>query len=58
MADYVAVARLEQLPCGAGTVVTIGNKDVALFNVEGTVYAMANACLHQGMSLGGSPLEG
>jgi len=58
MADYVAVARLEQLPCGAGTVVTVGNADVALFNVDGTVCAIADACLHQGMSLGGSALDG
>lgn len=58
MADYVEVARLEQLPCGAGTVVTVGNTDVALFNVDGTVCAMADACLHQGMSLGGSALDG
>ena len=58
MADYVAVGRLEHLPCGAGTVVTVGNTDVALFNVDGTVCAIADACLHQGMSLGGSALEG
>ena len=48
MADYVEVARLEQLPCGAGTVVTVGNGTVALFNVDGTVLALiADACLHQ-----------
>ena len=41
-----------------GTVVTIANKEVALFNVEGTVYAMENACLHQRQSLGSSPLDG
>ena len=52
MAEFIEVARLDELPPGRGTVVTIADKDVALFNVEGTVYAMANACLHQGQSLG------
>ena len=58
MAEFVEVARLDDLLPGRGTVVTIGEKDVALFNVEGTVYAMENACLHQGQSLGSSPLDG
>jgi len=58
MADYIEAARLDELPVGRGTVVTIANKDVALFNVEGTVYATSNMCLHQGLSLGHSKLEG
>ena len=58
MAEFIEVARLDELPPGRGTVVTIGDKDVALFYVEGTVYAMANACLHQGQSLGSSQLDG
>ena len=58
MAEFVEVARLDELPLGRGAVVTVANKDVALFNVDGTVYAIADTCLHQGMSLGGSALEG
>ena len=58
MAEYVEVARLDQLPPGSGSVVTVANKDVALFNVDGTVYAMDNSCLHQGSSLGSSELKG
>ena len=58
MANYVEVASVEQLPPGRGTVVTVEGKDVALFNVDGTVYAIKDACLHQGMSLGTSKLEG
>ena len=33
-------------------VVTIEGKDIGLFNVDGVIYAMDNACLHQGVSLG------
>ena len=40
MANYFEVASLEQLPPGAGTVVTIEGKDIALFNVDGIIYAM------------------
>jgi nitrite reductase/ring-hydroxylating ferredoxin subunit len=58
VAEFIEVARLDELPPGSGTVVTIADKDVALFNVEGTVYAMENTCLHQGQSLGSSPLDG
>ncbi len=58
MAEFIEVARLDELPPGRGTVVTIADKDVALFNVEGTVYAIEDACLHQGQSLGSSSLDG
>jgi 3-phenylpropionate/trans-cinnamate dioxygenase ferredoxin subunit len=58
MAEFVEVMRLEQLPPGKGTTVTVAGKDVALFNVDGTIYAMEDSCLHQGLSLGTSQLEG
>ena len=38
--------------------VTVGGKHVALFNEEGIVYAMEDACLHAGTSLGMGVLEG
>lgn len=43
---------------GNGTVVRIGGTDVAIFNVDGTIYAMGDSCLHHGVSLGTSKLEG
>src|SRR5271170_3973464 len=58
MANYVEVASIEQLPPGRGTVVRVKDRDVALFNVDGTFYAIEDACLHHGMSLGMSKLEG
>ena len=58
MADFVAVAHLDQLPPGRGMVVTIRGLAVALFNVEGTVYAMEDACRHAGASLGAGELRG
>jgi nitrite reductase/ring-hydroxylating ferredoxin subunit len=58
MADFIAVAQLDQLPPGRGMVVTVRGLAVALFNVEGTVYAMEDACRHAGASLGGGELRG
>jgi nitrite reductase/ring-hydroxylating ferredoxin subunit len=58
MADYFEAALLEELPPGRGMTVTISGKEVALFNVDGTVYAMDNSCLHNGESLGQSNLDG
>lgn len=58
MADYVEAARLEQLLPGKSTCVTIAGKDLALFNVDGTIYAIDDGCLHHGASLGTSKLEG
>ena len=58
MADFVAVAHLDQLPPGRGIVVTVRGLAVALFNVEGTVYAMEDACRHAGASLGAGELRG
>ena len=51
MANFVEAARVDELPPGKGTCVTVAGKDIALFNVE-------DACLHQGLSLGTSDLHG
>jgi 3-phenylpropionate/trans-cinnamate dioxygenase ferredoxin subunit len=58
MAEYLEAGRLEDVPLGKGRSVTIAGKEVALFNVDGTIYAMDDSCLHQGVSLGNSMLEG
>jgi 3-phenylpropionate/trans-cinnamate dioxygenase ferredoxin subunit len=58
MAGLVDVASLTDIPAGTGTCVTVGGKDIALFNVDGTIYAMEDSCLHQGLSLGTSSVDG
>ena len=58
MADYREAAKLEEVPPGSGTSVTVGDKAVALFNVEGKIYAMSDTCLHRAMPLGMGVLEG
>ena len=51
MADYVAVAHLDQLSPGPDGGDRTGLA-VALFNVEGTVFAMEDACRHAGAPWG------
>ena len=55
--DY-EVGREEQVPSGKGTVFTVADKRLAIFNVDGTFYVIDDSCLHQGSSLGTSRLDG
>jgi nitrite reductase/ring-hydroxylating ferredoxin subunit len=48
---YTPVATLAELPPGASRRVYAGGEAVALFNVNGTVYAIANRCTHARASL-------
>jgi nitrite reductase (NADH) small subunit len=41
------VARLRELPEGASLRVRAGDEDVALWRVDGRVYAVRNSCPHQ-----------
>lgn len=58
MAQFVKVATLSELAAGTGKCVEVDGKSIALFNVNGTVYATDNTCLHQGGPLGEGMLEG
>jgi chlorite dismutase len=48
---FTPVANLSELPPGAAKRVYAANEAVALFNVNGTVYAIANRCTHARASL-------
>jgi chlorite dismutase len=48
---FTPVATLAELPPGTATRVYAANEAVALFNVNGTVYAIANRCTHARASL-------
>ncbi|HUZ45909.1 MAG TPA: non-heme iron oxygenase ferredoxin subunit [Terriglobia bacterium] len=58
MAQFVKVASLAELAAGTGKAVEVNGKSLAIYNVNGTVYATDNACLHQGGPLGEGTLEG
>jgi nitrite reductase/ring-hydroxylating ferredoxin subunit len=58
MAEFVKVASLSELAPGSAKAVEVNGKAIALFNVEGTIYATDNTCLHQGGPLGEGELMG
>ena len=58
MAEFVKVANLSDLGPGSSMTVEANGKAVALFNVDGAVYALDNTCLHRGGPLGEGFLEG
>ena len=58
MAEFVKVANLSELEAGSCKAVEAGGKTIALFNVGGTIYALANTSLHRGGPLGEGILEG
>ncbi|WP_430897048.1 MULTISPECIES: Rieske (2Fe-2S) protein [unclassified Paraflavitalea] len=49
---FQKVLELSELPAGTSKVVKLGNKKVALFNYNGKITALGNACLHRGGPLG------
>jgi 3-phenylpropionate/trans-cinnamate dioxygenase ferredoxin component len=58
MADFIEVARVDRIPPGSGSRFTVGGKDVAVFNVDGNICAIADTCPHAGGSLGMGKLDG
>ncbi|MBV9440011.1 MAG: nitrite reductase small subunit NirD [Candidatus Eremiobacteraeota bacterium] len=45
---FVRVARVDEIAPGSARTVMLGDREVALFNVAGTFYALDNTCPHQG----------
>jgi nitrite reductase/ring-hydroxylating ferredoxin subunit len=58
MAEFVKVASVFELAPGSAKAIEVMGKTIALFNVEGTIYATDNTCLHQGGPLGEGELMG
>ena len=55
---FVRTVRAEDLAEGQGRTVEAGGQWLALFRVEGEVYAIDNACPHMAGPLGAGPLDG
>jgi len=58
MAKTVKIAQTSELSPGTGKVVQAEGRSIALFNVEGTFYAIDNTCTHRGGPLGEGELKG
>ena len=58
MPNFVKVATVAQVAPGTGMVATVNDKEVAVFNVDGTFHAIDNVCKHRGGPLGEGELDG
>lgn len=58
MGTLTRVAEKSDLDSGQGKVLEVAGKVLALFNVDGTFYALDNSCLHRGGPLGEGELDG
>ena len=58
MSDWVKVARVEDMPPGAWRVVDVDDAPIAVFNLAGEFYAIADICTHDGGQLTGGTVEG
>jgi len=57
MSDFIRVASLADLPPGSRAVVEVKERTLALFNIEGRIYAIDNWCSHRGGPLGEGPVK-
>ncbi len=57
MAEFVRVAGTGDVASGSGIVAEVNDKPIAIFNVDGTYYAIDNTCVHRGGPLGEGELE-
>jgi chlorite dismutase len=57
-AGWLPVAKIAELPAGQGRVVHVAGEQVALFGIEGRVYAIANRCSHANGPLAEGTLDG
>ena len=58
MAEFVKVAKTDEIAPGQGKMVEVSGKKVALFNVEGSFHAIDDTCTHRGGPLSEGSLDG
>mgnify|MGYP001558790806 CR=1 FL=1 len=52
MQEFVKVANVNEIPLGSSKVVTIDNKEIAIFNINNKFYAIDHLCPHKRGPLG------
>ncbi len=58
MSDWVDVAAVDELPAGAYRVVDVDDALIAVFNLDGSYYAIEDVCTHDGGTLTGGEIKG
>jgi nitrite reductase (NADH) small subunit/3-phenylpropionate/trans-cinnamate dioxygenase ferredoxin subunit len=57
MGVFQTVCKVQDIPQGEGKVVAMGRKIIAVFRVDGRIYAIDDVCPHMGASLAGGYVE-
>ena len=58
MADFVKVAKTNEIEPGQARLVDVQGKPVALFNIDGKFFALDNTCTHRGGPLAEGEISG
>ena len=58
MSTFSKACAVSEVVPGPAQLVAVDGKEIALFNVDGTFYALDNECPHRGGPLGEGDLEG
>jgi 3-phenylpropionate/trans-cinnamate dioxygenase ferredoxin component len=58
MSDWFEVARLEDIPAGEVRTFEADNTEVAIFNLNGELFALEDICTHDGGYLASGEIEG
>jgi nitrite reductase/ring-hydroxylating ferredoxin subunit len=58
MGEFVKVASVSEIAPGGARLVNIKGKEIALFNIEGSFFALDNACTHEEGPLAEGDIEG
>jgi nitrite reductase/ring-hydroxylating ferredoxin subunit len=58
MPTFIDIASVDRIAPGTAIVVTVATETIALFNVDGRVYALEDICVRCGSSLAAGALDG
>jgi len=58
MPTFVPVAATGDIPAGQARAYVVGDREIAIFNVDGALYAIENSCPHQGGPLADGFIDG
>lgn len=58
MNDWIRVCALSELLPGEFQIAWDGDTAIAVFNIDGELYALEDVCTHDGGELAGGPIEG
>lgn len=58
MPHFVAIASTTDIPPGEAKAFVVGDREIAVFNVDGNFHAIENTCPHQGAPLAQGWIDG